>query len=209
LYEIHRQIGSSTKVDLTLELADNFTLGELLFSDVAQRSLELRAIQYDPSDEVMHNLGYFVNFLLQPTRDALGVPIRVTSGYRSKALNRLINGSRRSAHIEGRAADCHLNPAFLIDPLKATLRAELQEKLKAKVKAPNANWYLFAWLVCNLKNLPIDQIIHEFGEPGQPAWVHIACSRRRKPKREVLGIGYWTRNRYVKLDSVDIRHLGE
>ena len=42
--------------------------------------------------------------ILQPLRDKLG-PIRITSGYRSEALNKLIKGSRRSQHCKGRAAD--------------------------------------------------------------------------------------------------------
>jgi hypothetical protein len=34
-----------------------------------------------------------------------GNPVLITSGYRSKELNKLVGGSTKSAHCEGRAAD--------------------------------------------------------------------------------------------------------
>ena len=38
-------------------------------------------------------------------RDLLGVPLRVNSGYRSAAVNRIIGGSKTSQHMQGLAAD--------------------------------------------------------------------------------------------------------
>jgi len=42
--------------------------------------------------------------VLDPLRDALGA-IRITSGYRTDALNTAIGGSKTSEHLVGRAAD--------------------------------------------------------------------------------------------------------
>lgn len=44
--------------------------------------------------------------VLEPIRLALGVPIRVSSGFRSKALNVAIKGAKGSQHCDGDAADC-------------------------------------------------------------------------------------------------------
>lgn len=43
--------------------------------------------------------------LMQAVRDAGGVPVRVSSWYRSPVLNALINGSRTSQHLTASAAD--------------------------------------------------------------------------------------------------------
>jgi hypothetical protein len=49
---------------------------------------------------------------LQPLREAKG-RIRITSGYRSKKLNKVINGSKKSLHCFGCAAD--------IEPLRSSV----------------------------------------------------------------------------------------
>lgn len=43
--------------------------------------------------------------VLDPLREALGRPVRITSGYRSAALNDAIGGARNSQHMRGEAAD--------------------------------------------------------------------------------------------------------
>ena len=57
-----------------------------------------------PSDFHRTNLRLVCHQLLDPLRRRLG-PIRVTSGYRSLAVNTKIGGSRTSAHMKGLAAD--------------------------------------------------------------------------------------------------------
>jgi hypothetical protein len=46
-----------------------------------------------------------VQYFLDPLREALGRPIRVTSGYRSEAVNAAVGGSKNSRHKTGEAAD--------------------------------------------------------------------------------------------------------
>jgi hypothetical protein len=43
--------------------------------------------------------------VLQPIRDAIGRPMRILSGYRSRDLNRAVGGSVTSQHVRGEAAD--------------------------------------------------------------------------------------------------------
>lgn len=42
---------------------------------------------------------------LQRMRTAMGMPLRIISGYRCAVHNRAVGGSRRSQHLLGRAAD--------------------------------------------------------------------------------------------------------
>jgi len=84
-----------------MQLSANFTLDEFLFSQTATRL----GIDMTPTADVTQNLTALVESVLQPLRDVLDVPIRVTSGFRPLALNTAINGSKTSAHIKGMAAD--------------------------------------------------------------------------------------------------------
>ena len=54
----------------------------------------------------MSNLYILANYILQPIRDYYGVPVTVTSGFRGKALNERVGGSKTSDHtcIKGAAA---------------------------------------------------------------------------------------------------------
>ena len=42
---------------------------------------------------------------LEMIREAVGVPLTITSGYRTVAHNRKVGGSPKSQHVEGRAVD--------------------------------------------------------------------------------------------------------
>lgn len=53
---------------------------------------------------VVENIKELANNL-QVLRDYLGVPITITSGYRSKAHNKAIGGAEFSKHVIGQAAD--------------------------------------------------------------------------------------------------------
>jgi len=50
-------------------------------------------------------LGRLVALILDPLRDAIGRPVRVTSGFRSQAVNRAVGGAVTSQHLRGEAAD--------------------------------------------------------------------------------------------------------
>jgi uncharacterized protein YcbK (DUF882 family) len=57
-----------------------------------------------PSFEVAFNL-YDTACFLQKLRTLIGMPIVVTSGYRSEAVNKAVGGAKNSAHLRGGAAD--------------------------------------------------------------------------------------------------------
>jgi zinc D-Ala-D-Ala carboxypeptidase len=86
-----------------MRLSKNFTLSEFTRSATASR----KGIDNTPSAKDIVNLQHLVSKILQPMRNALG-PIRITSGYRSPALNRAIGGSTKSQHCKGQAADIQI-----------------------------------------------------------------------------------------------------
>ena len=83
-----------------MKLSSNFTAEELCKSSTGTRM----GVANDPSPEELRCLGLLCMHVLQPIRQKLG-PIRVNSGFRNKIINRAIKGSRKSQHIEGKAAD--------------------------------------------------------------------------------------------------------
>ena len=84
-----------------MQLSKDFGLEEFTVSQIAARE----GFNNSPRPAEASNLKRLCETILQPLRDSLGKGIRVSSGYRTYALNSLVGGSKTSAHIEGRAAD--------------------------------------------------------------------------------------------------------
>lgn len=114
-----------------MKLSEHFSMQELCFSETASR----HGISNVPNRLVTEELKRLCLEALEPLRGALGVPIIVTSGYRSSVVNSLVGGSKNSAHTSGRAADVR---AIGFTPLEVCKR------------------------VTEI-GVPFDQLIHEFG----------------------------------------------
>jgi hypothetical protein len=189
--------------ELSMPLSKNFTLRELLRSNVAERDERLKQEQENPPPEIIDNLQYLVENALQPIRNRIGFPIRISSGYRSPLVNKLVGGSATSQHCLGEAADCELSPRFLTVPETKGIRDEIRSKFQeitGRSMRPDVseNFFLFAYVCMNLDELDVDQVIHEYGEDfGHPAWVHISTSRRQD-KRQILMVGSYTNKRYIR-----------
>lgn len=85
-----------------MKLTNNFTLAELTHSDTAK----VRSIDNALPPYLMRNISALAK-RLQMIRDALGVPITISSGYRCPELNKAVGGSKSSQHQLGLAADIH------------------------------------------------------------------------------------------------------
>jgi len=84
-----------------MQLSKHFSLDEFTFSQTAVRF----GIDNNPREEIVNNLKLLCENCLEPLRELLGKPIRITSGYRCPTLNGLIGGSKHSHHMVGMAAD--------------------------------------------------------------------------------------------------------
>ena len=79
----------------------SFRLSEFLVSDMAVR----RGIDNTPSATQLANVRNILAPGMQEIRDILGLPIFITSGFRSVAVNKAVGGSKDSQHCDGLAAD--------------------------------------------------------------------------------------------------------
>ncbi len=84
-----------------MNLSKSFTLNELTKSQEATRL----GIDNIPNEEQIQNLKIICEKILQPLRDYYGMPLSISSGYRSVALCETIGSSAKSQHTKGQAAD--------------------------------------------------------------------------------------------------------
>lgn len=138
-----------------MRLCKNLTLSEVIKSQTAIRM----GIDNQPTKEALDNLKRVAEDIFQPCRDLIGGPLFVSSGYRSPALNAAIGGSRTSSHMKGEALD-----------------------VDCDFFGTGKNSDLFYHI---RKNLEFDQLIWEFGDSCEPAWIHVS-KRKENNRGEVL-----------------------
>jgi hypothetical protein len=126
-----------------MKLSENLQLSEVIRSESAKR----HNISNMPTPEHIENLKVLAEKVFQPIRDHFGVPIHVSSGYRSAALNKRIGGAKTSDHLLGKAID--------IDQDETSI----------------TNAQVFDFIKNNLK---FSQLIWEFGTDKNPDWVHVS-----------------------------------
>ena len=86
-------------------LSPHFELREFTDSATARKY----GIANKPPAEAVENLRGLCEGCLEPLREKLGLPVIITSGFRTKALNDIIvHSARKSQHMEGRAADFYV-----------------------------------------------------------------------------------------------------
>lgn len=86
-------------------LSPHFCLDEFTKSPTAIK----HGIQNVPSQEAVQNLKRLCQGNLEPLREELGLPVVITSGFRTIALNALLaHSSKHSQHTQGQAADFYV-----------------------------------------------------------------------------------------------------
>ena len=85
-------------------LSEHFSLEEMTRSGVAIRM----RIDNNPDEEQVENMRQLCRNVLEPGRRRFGVT-RITSGFRSQALNAAVGGAPDSQHLRGEAADLHIS----------------------------------------------------------------------------------------------------
>lgn len=109
------------------------------------------------------NLKNLIEKLLDPVREKLGKPIRVTSGYRPPRLNKAVGGASNSNHLYGFAADIHTgnDGTDNINIVKAVL----------ELKIP------FDEVICE------GSVFNKEGELVSCRWVHVALRQTNNRKK--------------------------
>ena len=104
-------------------------------------------IDNTPDAVSLSNMTGVAHNIFEPLRLWVGGPIKINSFYRCPKLNKAIGGSKRSQHCEGRAID-------IDDTFGYKTNAEMFYYIK--------------------DNLNFDQMIWEFGDDNNPAWIHVS-----------------------------------
>lgn len=138
-----------------IQLSANLSLAEMLRSESAKRA----GIDNIPTAEHVKNMRLLAENIFQPIRNHFKVPIHISSGYRSRELNKAIGGSQTSQHSKGEAIDIDMDNTSI----------------------SNRDVFMFI-----KDNLEFDQLIWEFGTTGNPAWVHVSYNSNGKQRKQVL-----------------------
>jgi len=104
-----------------MKLSEHFTLEEMTRSEYAIR----KGIDNIPLSEEEGNLKDLCENVLEEIRDLIGKPIRITSGYRSPLVNKGIGGAKNSQHVQGMAADFHVDDMSIEDLYLAVKNSEI------------------------------------------------------------------------------------
>jgi zinc D-Ala-D-Ala carboxypeptidase len=135
-----------------MDLSRFFTLAEMTRSETASRE----SIPNQPAEAEVQNLRALCAAVLDPLREALAMPIKVNSGYRSPALNTRIGGASKSQHVEGKAADIQAPGISVLELFKTIIRM----------------------------GLPFDQVIYEAASRTSK-WVHVSHDPTRD-RRQIM-----------------------
>ena len=135
-------------------ISKHFTLEELTDSATA-RQLGYKNV---PGAQEICNLCALVHNILEPLRKEMGLPLKISSGYRSAQLNKAVGGVSNSQHMKGEAAD--------ID-----IEGDLGYGKR-----------IFAWIK---NHCQYDQLIWEHNHKGT-YWVHVSYRSDGQNRRQCI-----------------------
>jgi hypothetical protein len=138
-----------------MQLSKHLSLAEITRSETAKRN----GISNMPTEEHLENFKLLAEKVFEPIREHFKVPIHISSGYRSKALNTAIKGSLSSQHCSGEAIDIDMDGTSI------------------------TNAQIFNYIK---DNLIFDQLIWEFGTDKNPDWVHVSYESNGKQRKQML-----------------------
>lgn len=157
-----------------MQITKNFSLKELTRSEMARRS----GIDNTPSEAELENIKYTAE-QLEKVREYVGRAIIVTSCFRNERVNKLVGGVPTSAHRFGLAADCDAVGLTSLAFGKLILKMRDEEKIK------------------------FDQLILEYPERGDGAWIHLGF-RRNAPMRNQVFTLTRVKGKLVRIDGLRV-----
>jgi D-alanyl-D-alanine dipeptidase len=137
-----------------MKISTHLNLAEVTRSDTAKRN----GIDNTPTAEHLENFKLLAEKVFEPIRLHFKEPIFISSGYRSQALNAFIKGSATSQHCKGQAIDIDMDGS----------------------KGGVTNKMVFDFIK---SRLDFDQLIAEFPENSNPAWVHVSFTKTGNRKQ--------------------------
>ena len=116
-------------------------------------------IDNTPNEEVLCRMQAVAENIFEPLRAHVGGPIKINSFYRSINLNVAIGGAKSSQHTRGEAID-------IDDTFGHMSNKDMFEFIKDE--------------------LDFDQLIWEFGDDNNPAWLHVSYVSNENNRRRIL-----------------------
>ena len=116
-------------------------------------------IDNTPNEEVLCRMQAVAENIFEPLRAHVGGPIKINSFYRSINLNVAIGGAKSSQHTRGEAMD-------IDDTFGHMSNKDMFEFIKDE--------------------LDFDQLIWEFGDDNNPAWLHVSYVSNENNRRRIL-----------------------
>lgn len=153
-----------------MKISEHLSLAEVTRSETAKR----KGISNNPTAEHLENFKLLAENVFEKIRNHFGVPIHISSGYRSKELNSAIGGSQTSQHSKGQAIDIDMDGSG--------------------DGVTNADVYNFI-----KDNLEYDQLIWEFGNDKNPDWVHVSYSKDKNRKQRLKAVKKNGKTSYINL----------
>lgn len=135
-----------------MNISDHFTLEEFVNSETAKKHGFIE--QFNPSEEIVHNLTLLAQKVAEPIRDKFGT-YSPTVAYRCERTNAAVGGAKVSQHLLGQAFD----ETFISD----------YKNISDKV---------FFWLIQS--DVPFTKLIWEKGTYDCPRWLHIGYTEGAK-----------------------------
>jgi hypothetical protein len=127
-----------------MNISEHITYAEAIHSNTAKR----KSIDNTPNPNHVENMKVTAEKIFEPLRKFVGGPVKITSMFRSAALNEALGGSSStSQHMKGQAMDLD------------------------DVYGYKSNAEMYHWIK---ENLNFDQMIWEFGTDTQPNWIHVS-----------------------------------
>ena len=162
-----------------IQLSSHFKLSEFTESRTARE----HGIVNVPSPEAVENLRRLCKGCLEPLRVALGLPVVVTSGFRTKRLNSLLaHASDRSQHMAGQAADFYVGEAQVSGSkfqVSGDLNLETGDSPMALETPRQRLIRAFREILTNPK-IDFDQLIL------YPGFIHVSYVSKEKNRRGIL-----------------------
>jgi len=163
-------------VALKEEIRSSMRISEHISLKEAVRSntAERLSISNMPDNETLITMQITSEHVFEPLRNHFNEQIYVSSFYRSPELNQAIGGSKTSQHCLGEAID--------IDDVYS--------------KATNADFFNYI-----KDRLEFDQLIWEFGDDNNPAWVHVSYRLGNNRMRVLKAIKENGRTKYINITN--------
>lgn len=153
-------------------ISEHISYAEAIKSEAAIR----KGLSNEPGVKELEAMQLIAEKVFEPLRQYISLkrgkdtPIKINSFFRSEEVNRAIGGSSTSQHCKGEAMDLECNyPDFN--------NRDLFHMIKERG----------AW----------DQLIWEFGNESEPAWVHVSFTKGGNRKQVLRAISENGKTKYI------------